>query len=338
MAISEERNIRKILVKCPPLAEDAFHAFPFLIALSEEFPKAEINLLCEENSSLAYSFLPYKALAYERPKDKLSLIETHHFCANLNDIFNVDLFFDLENTFNSSFIGFNFRSKERVGYGVGWNKYFLTKKFNHIESQSIEKKCLNLLELYTGKGFQDLRISSGRGEGVQIEKIEQLFQEPVPPKFILIMLDNFVNVSKEIAKWTQFFDCFQNQKFIIWSMQDEDMISELFANVDLGDNELFMHRGANSKELLYLFNKVVGVVTNNVWSESLIAYYGVNAISFIDADNLSLNLPKYDYFKLKPQRFLFSNTGAIKYKYLDEEKDFAEMNLVVDHLHFQFKL
>lgn len=332
----EENEIKKILVKCPPGIENSFSTFPFFVALSEEFPKAEINLVCEEGTSDAYSFLPFKLRTYTRPKEKMSLVQTHHFCANQNDIFNIDLFLDLENSFNSSFMGFNFRAKERVGFGVGWNKYFLTKNFTPEENRDIENKCMRLLELYTQKNMEALRISRVRASGQNIEKIEQLFAEPEPPKFIMVMLDNFQNVSKQIEVWKKFFDSFENQKFVIWSLNDEDLISELFNSIDLGKNNLYMHRGSDPKEMVYLLNKVMGVVTNNIWAEGLCTYFGVNAITF--CINQSNVFPEYHYFVFKPQRFIFSDSGEIKYKYLDEERDFSEMNLVVDHIHFHFKL
>jgi ADP-heptose:LPS heptosyltransferase len=331
-----ERIVRKILVKCPPGVENAFSLFPFLITLSEEYPKAEINLITEEKCSLAYNFLPVKMRFFERPKEKLSFFQTHHFCANLNDIFNVDLFFDLENNFNSSFMGFNFRSVERVGYDLGLNKYFLTKLFPPRKDDPIEVSSLKLLELYRERNFQDVRISKVSDEGLLIDPIEQLFKEPEPPKFIMIMLDNFQNVSKQIGMWTKFFDCFQNQKFIIWSQEDEDLISELFKSVDLGHNNLYMHRGINSKEMIYLFKRTKGAVTNNVWAEGLCAYAGVNALSFFTEPVSSL--PQYQYFRMKPQRFLFSETSPIKYTYLDETREFEVMNHVVDRIHFIFKL
>ncbi|MGZ3789813.1 MAG: glycosyltransferase family 9 protein [Bacteriovorax sp.] len=334
--IQDIKDIKKILVKCPPALDDVFNTFPFLLSLSEEFPKAEINLICEEGTSTAFHFLPFKIRAFERPKEKVNLIQTHHFCANLNDVFNIDLFFDLENTFVSSFLGFNFRAKERVGYGVGWNKYFLTKNFAPDASVSSEKKYLRLLELYTEKKFQDLRISRVRTEGQQVEKIEQLFQEPEPPKFVLVMLDNFQNVTKQMDKWTKFFDSFENQKFIIWSFDDEDLISELFLKVDLGKNNLYMHRGKNIKEMIYLLGKVQGVVTNNIWSEGLCTYFGVNSVSFLI--NPPALLPSYQYFYFKPQRFFFDDSGAIKLSYQGEEREMQEMNQVVDQIHFQFGL
>lgn len=335
----EELIIKKVLVKCPPLLDDTFSTFPFLIALSEVFPKAEITVICEENCALAYQFLPFKMRIFERPKEKLSLIETHHFCANHHDIFNIDLFFDLENTFNSSFMGFNFRSRERVGYGVGWNKYFLTKNFlnpDNANSPTLEAKCVKLLELYTEKPIQNSKVCRERVDGQKVEKIEKLFQDPEAPKFILVMLDNFKNVSSQISMWTSFFDSFQNQKFIIWSLFDEDLIWELFPDLDLGENSIYIHRGSNIKELTYVLNKVQGVVTNNIWSEGLCTYFGVNSITFLS--NETPELPTYRYFYFKPQRVFMPAQAPMKYSFVGEEREFLEMNEVVDHIHFNFKL
>lgn len=337
MEVKEDRSsIKKILIKCPPLREDSFMIFPFLMALSEEFPKAEMNLLCEEGNSFAFRFLPFKVRAFERPKDKMSLVQTHHFCANLHDIFNVDLFFDLENSFNSSFMGFNFRAKERVGFGIGWNKFFLTKNYVPLENLGIEQKSIKLLELYLNKKFDNLKISRMRSEGEKIDKVEQLFAEPVPPKFILIMLDNFQNITAQIETWSKFFDCFEKQKFIIWSLQDEELISELFTKIDLGHNDLFMHKSEKSKELVYLLNKVSGVITNNLWSEGLCSYFGADFVNF--AFNNTAVIHSYRYFFFKPQRVDFLELNKINLKIEEEERELQEMNQVVDYLHYYFKL
>jgi hypothetical protein len=65
--------------------------------------------------------------------------------------------------------------------------------------------------------------------------------------------------------WKKFFDLFTNQKFVIWSLDDQDAISDLFSKIDLGKNHLTMHTGFFAKEMTYLFSKVSGVVTNNIW-------------------------------------------------------------------------
>ena len=331
----EMEEVRKILVKFPRSANDVISCFPFIVTLSEEFPKSEIFVIVEEGCSFALNFIPFKIKVYERPKTKLTLIETHKYCANMHDIFNIDLFFDLENSLNSAFMGFNFRAKERIGFEVAWNKYFLTKKYTDVPSLSIEKKSIRLLELYLGKTLFDVRVSKIREIGQPISTIDKLFQEPEQPKFIMIMLDNFPNVSKQIDLWKKFFDSFQKQKFVIWSMEDEGEISDVFASIDLGQNELYMQRGASSKELIYLFTKMKGIVVNNLWAEGICNYIGVDYLSFFTEQT---TWPNYDHFRYRPQRVLFSPEGPINYYFLDEIREWTEMNQVVDQIHFNFKL
>jgi len=181
----EVNDIKKILVKLPRNNNDVFSSFPFLVTLSEEFPKAEINIIVEDNGSTALGYLPFKIRVFERPANKMSLIETHHYCANMNDIFNIDLYFDLENSLNSAFMGFNFRARERVGFEVKWNKYFLTKKIPDVPGISIEKKSMKLLEAYLEKPLFDVRINKSKESGALVEKIDALFKLPEPPNFIM---------------------------------------------------------------------------------------------------------------------------------------------------------
>lgn len=331
----EMENVRKILVKFPRAANDVISCFPFIITLSEEFPKAEINIIVEEGCSAALNFIPFKIKVFERPKTRLTLIETHKYCTNMHDIFNIDLFIDLENSLNSAFMGFNFRAKERVGYEIKWNKYLLTKKFPDQPMLSIEKKSMRLLELYLGKTLAGVRIAKTREAGQAVSNIEKLFQEPEQPKFIMIMLDNFPNVSKQIEMWKKFFDSFQKQKFVIWALEDEGEISDIFSSIDLGHNDLFMQRGSDSKEMIYLFSKMKGVIVNNTWAEGICTYVGMDVLSFCSEKK---DWPNYDYFRYRPQRVLFLPEGPIKYYFLDEEREWTEMNQVVDQIHLNFKL
>jgi ADP-heptose:LPS heptosyltransferase len=330
-----KKGVKKILVKFPKSLNDVISCFPFIVTMSEEFPKAEINIIVEENCSLAFSFLPFKVRVFERPKNKLSLIETHHYCANLHDIFNIDLFIDLEGTVNSAFMGYNFRATERVGYEVKWNRYLLTKRLPHQPQLSMERKAIKLLEFALDKNLSDVRISKNFESGQKIETIEKLFQEPVQPKFIMIMLDNFANVSKQIDLWKSFFDCFHDQKFVIWSMEDEGIISELFASIDLGHNNLFMQRGSSAKEMTYLFSKMKGTIVNNSWAEGLCNYFGIDFLAFYTQKE---NWNEYYYFRFRPQRILFTPDEPIRYYFLDEVREFTVMNQVVDQIHFNFKL
>lgn len=332
----ELQDIKKILVKLPRQSQELFEVFPFLVTLSEEFPKAEIDLITEDGGSQGLHYLPFKFKVFERPVSKQSLIETHHYCANLHDVFNIDLFLDLENSLNSAFMGFNFRAKERVGYEVKWNKYFLTKRFLNPVGQTTEQMTMKLLEAYLGRSFADVRIQKSLEFAAMAEKIEPLFKVVEPPKFILVMLDNFINVSRQIETWKSFFDCFENQKFAIWSKEDEGVISDLFASIDLGKNNLYMHRGADPKEMTYLLSKVNGVIVNNTWAEGLCNYHGVDAFSILEST--SHHHPRYDYFKFKPRRLIVSPNAPLKLVTVGEEKEFGSMNEFIDLLHFSFML
>ena len=95
---------KKILVKVPPKKDELLQTFPFFINLYNEYPADEIYIICEEDCSPLFAFLPFKARVFERPKEKMDLIQTHHFVVNLHEVFNIDIFFDLENSFNSAFM------------------------------------------------------------------------------------------------------------------------------------------------------------------------------------------------------------------------------------------
>lgn len=329
-------EVKKIVIKCPREEVNVMSTLPFIVTMSEEFPKADLTLICEEGTSSLLCFLPFKVKIYERPKHKQSLMETHHYVANLQDLYNIDLFFDLENSLNSAFMGFNLRAKERIGYEVKWNKFFLTKKYPMPAKASDEIKSMKLLENYLEKDFINVKISKYKETGTQIDNIEKLFKEPEPPKFILVMVDNFNNVSAEVELWKKFFDHFQKQKFIIWSQCDENAVSDLFASIDLGHNELYTQRGCQVKEMLYLFSKVKGVITNNVVAETLCLYLGIDVLSLLTKRE---PWPHYDYFKFRSQRILIKmEEPSIEHYFYDEVRSLKDFNQIIDQIHFNFKL
>lgn len=328
-------EINKILVKLPKLSEFVFLSFPFLTILSEEYPKATIQLIVEEGDLEAFLFLPFKVQAIERPAHKKNLIETHHFVANQKDIFNIDLFFDLENTFNSAFIGFNFRAKRRIGFEMGWNKHLLTDKIKTDFIGNFERQSIYLLEKFLNKNFSELKLSHPVGEQKVDENIDKLFKEPEPPKFILIMLDNFSSVTRDIEMWKKFFESFEKQKFLIWTLKDESVISEIFAKLDNKRNELYIHHGTNPKELNYMLKKMTGVIVNNIWAENLLGYYNQSFISLVLDEK---KWPMYQYFKFHTLRVYFSNHVPVSMAHRDENKNFSEFNEFIDFIHFNFKL
>lgn len=324
----------KILIKIPRLEQKIFSCFSFLFFLTEEFPKAEINIIVESGDALAFKFLPFKVKVFERPKEKQSLVETHHFVANLHEVFNIDLFFDLEGTFNSAFIGYNFRSTVRVGFENGWNKYLLTNRFPPSREKSFEKIALELFENFFQKKLSAEKINHQIFHNQKNEKIDQLFSAPEPPKFLMIMVDNFSQLTKNIEFWKEFFDHFHGQHFIIWSRNDEDIVSEIFAKLDLNQNKLFMHRGSIPSEICLLLKKVDGVITDNFWSEGLCLFHGIPVIAFIRSEDEEVI---YSHFKEAPCRVIVDRGLPYLLKG-EEEKSLVVFNELIDFIHFEYHL
>lgn len=328
-------DVHKVLVKFPREKNELFQCFPFIIALSELLPKAEINIVVEEGHLPLFSFLPFKVRAFQRSKYKTNLPGTHQFCANLNDIFNVDVFFDLEGSFNSAFMGFNFRARERVGYAEGWNKYLLNRTYTPMPALDVEARAIHLLEKFTNQNLNDLRVFIRKDSSRPDEKLESLFSAPEAPKFLLVMLNDFHSVVKEIEIWKQFFNCFENQNFIIYADSNQHAISEILHKMDT-KNKLYMHYGDDYLVLKYLLSKVSGVVTNNLWAEGLSLYYGVETISILEKN---LTLPKYQYFRYKANRVLHDTKAIGTFINQDgQEKNLDDINHLVDEAHFLFKL
>lgn len=328
-------EIHKVLIKFPREKDELFQCFPFVVALSEALPKAEINIIVEEGHLPMFSFLPFKVKAFQRPKHKANLPGTHQYCANLNDIFNIDVYFDLEGSFNSAFMGFNFRAKERVGYVEGWNKYLLNRTYPPMPALDLEARSLYLLEKFTTQNFSDLKIYVRKDSSKPDEKLEALFSAPEAPKFILVMLNDFHSVVKEIEIWKQFFNCFENQNFIVYAENNQHAISEILHKMD-SKNKMYMHYGDDYLVLKYLFSKVAGVVTNNLWAEGLSIFYGVDTLSLLDKNKTH---PQYQYFRYKPNRVFHDSKKIESFKNAEgQEKSLEDINQLVDEAHFLFKL
>ncbi len=328
-------EIQKVLIKFPTKKDEIFSCFPFVVALSEVMPKTEIFIIVEEGHLPAFSFLPFKVKVFQRPKSKTNLPGTHQLCANLIDVFNIDLFFDLEGSFNSAFLGFNFRAKERVGYEQGWNKYLLNRKYPPMPALDVEARSLFLLEKFTNQNFSDLKIYVRKDVSKPDEKLEALFTAPEAPKFILVLMNDFHSVVKEIELWKQFFECFENQNFIVYAESNQIAISEIFHKLD-HKNKLYMHYGDDLGTIKYLLGKVTGVVTNNVWAEGLSIFHGLETISLLEKDK---DYPKYFNYRFKPHRVYHDNK---KLEFLvnsqDEKKTIESINQLVDEIHLMFKL
>lgn len=323
--------LKKILIKLP-LEFEPFSLFAFFIDLLERFPKADIAVIGQKGQTWIYHFLPVKVELFELPEKKMSLLEIHQYCVNNHNLFNIDLYLDLESSLNSSFLGFNFRSKKRFGFKTGVNKFFYHKSLEE-NNLSIENQANQLLELYLNEEIENERLLFHYLKPIEESNVIPLFKKDAQIPFLFIMLKDFESVKNSINFWKEFFDSFEKQRFVIWSEEDENVISDLFLSIDLGKNELLMHKGKDVGELQYILKKAVGTITTTQQSEGLCCYYCIDSISLIFGERESFDYKRYEN---KPNLILVHSEDHIEV--LQEESSLEDINELVDYLHRYFKL
>jgi len=120
------------LIKGPLTDQEVVSSFPLIHLIKERNPDAKISIVLDEGQNNLYNFLSFKVDVFFLPESKANLIGVHHFAVNLLEVFNIDVFIDLENSLKSSFLGFSFKAKHKLGYKKGMNSIFLSHKLEII--------------------------------------------------------------------------------------------------------------------------------------------------------------------------------------------------------------
>lgn len=330
-------NYSNILIKIPKSTETIFCFFPALIFLHDHLPNANYFLICEEGEKLAFDFLPFKVKVFERPSKRLNLFETHKFCKNLNEIFNIDLFLDFENSFNSSFLGFHLCRQERVGLKSGINNLFLTKKYNSENLVSKEQLAISLVEFILQKKSKNEYCSAIDFSAEKVKKEKQLFKEQDTQIYLFVMLDNFDNFIKFKNNWIKVFENFSNNKIIIWSLKDKNLISnEILKFENNISKSCFFHSTDLVNEIYKIFSNANGIICNNFWSESLLNYLGLEYVSYYFEEENKLN--EFQYIKCNSNRFIATSSDKFIHEYQNQKKVLENLNHSIDHVHMYFKI
>src|SRR5690606_7717329 len=111
--------------------EQTVLSFPFLQLLGTQEMDELFVITDQGNSILLDAFqegLSQKAHIFELPLNKRGIVGAHHYAMNLNDIFNIDRYIDLESSFGSTSLGVTFKAKERIGFERGRAQKFFYHK------------------------------------------------------------------------------------------------------------------------------------------------------------------------------------------------------------------
>jgi ADP-heptose:LPS heptosyltransferase len=220
MEIAPENEVKVIAIKLPSDLQERILSFPFLHAVSEFYPKADIHLITPKKEVEILNLLPFKAYYHLFDEDEISsILDVHPFTANAN-IYNVDIFVSLTNSFVDACLGLGLRSRRRVGFADDWKTLVLTDKMKRPLGHHLVEDHMALFELMTGKAPDKRTRVTSRSLTPIIEG-----EEP----YIALNLSPLRGASIE-DEWIDLLSYFEGQKFVLFASEDQPKVKVLIEN------------------------------------------------------------------------------------------------------------
>lgn len=277
MEKSIESEIKIIAIKLPSDLQERILAFPFLHAISEFYPKAMLHFITPKHEVEVLNLLPFKAYYHLYNEDEIqNVLDVHRFCANAN-IYNVDLFISLTNSFVDACLGLGLRAKKRVGFADNWKTLVLTHKMLRPLGHHLVEDYLQLFTLATGAPAEKLIRASARDLAPIIPKGDS--EEGEVP-YLAINLSPLRNATIE-DEWIELISHFEGQKIVLFASEEPVKVKVLM--------DAFMARLSPKNtyvnfiyhdwiELGRMLAHAAGVITYSGAAGALAAYVGTRAI------------------------------------------------------------
>lgn len=331
---------KKILVQLPNNEEKIVLSFPFLTELYLAYGDEEIHLIIAEEKSEILKFLPKKFLTHHLPEDKRSILGIHHFVYNLKDVFNVDIFFDLEETLKSAFLGFNFRSKERIGFDNGLNKLLLNETVQVSKNVSFDIRALELLKKKLNINFEQRKYSPHE----YIKTVEGIAKvsNHIASDFVVCVMDA-KRVNKNFEVFNEIFLGLENIriKMSFWGEEDSNLTidQEIINKIELWPVRDTINRivyGEYGQFIKYLFLSK-GLITDIPWLGQMAAYFGISSFVYKESKKEGeFSVLQSLTFTAWPSFFKKEN-NSIKLYDGDEKKEISFQEFL-DAINFKFNL
>lgn len=216
MEKAPDNEIKVIALKLPSDLQERILTFPFLHAISEHYPKAVLHFITPKHQVEVLNLLPFRAYYHLYNEDEMTnIFDVHRFCANAN-IYNVDLFVSLTNSFIDACIGLGLRAKERVGFSDNWKALVLTKKIPRPRGHHVVEDLNQLFQLVVGEDpDKRLRISS-RPLDYILPKEDELTEQP---PYIAINLSPLREAVIE-DEWIELVSLFADKKIVFFASEE----------------------------------------------------------------------------------------------------------------------
>ncbi|GAB4407882.1 MAG: hypothetical protein OHK0056_08420 [Bacteriovoracaceae bacterium] len=136
--------MKKIVIRPSKKNEELISLIPVIKFLKENVENPKIYIIHENYQRRDLNLMPFKLDLHGLDLDKTNVPNIHKWSFNNKDLFNIDIYFDFQNEFKSTFLGFTLRSRERVGTGNWIQKKMLTHFFERpMNDQELYNKAIS---------------------------------------------------------------------------------------------------------------------------------------------------------------------------------------------------
>jgi ADP-heptose:LPS heptosyltransferase len=271
-------DVRVIAIKFPFDLQERILSFPFLHALSEHYPKADIHFITPRENVEVLNLLPFKAYYHLFDEDEIKTVfDVHPYTANAK-IYNVDLFISLTNSFADASLGLGLRAKKRVGFSDDWKTLVLTHKQKRPVGHHLVEDYLSLFQVATTQPAEKkLRITS--------RSLSPILEDRAP--YLAINLSPLRKGSIE-DEWIELISKFEGQKIVLFSSDDQfhtRMLIENFIKLLSKKNSYQTFFYKDWIELGRMLAFAEGVITYQGACGALSAYVGKRSLILYENEN-----------------------------------------------------
>ncbi len=306
-------------------------ALSFLKAVRDEFPRALLQVIVPKQYSPVLDLVPFEIMSYSFDETEYEgALGMYKYCSHMVEIFEIDIFFTLQNSFNTNLIGKFCSAKESVGFSSGnLRDMLLTKNMPPLKRIHKSEEYLKLLEVYTeSKPLQ---------EKIICREVAPPFQDWESNRYVVINLfSEWQSKIMPLKKWVKLFDFFKDVRFVFIGKEEfKQKITEFIEELEdkYPDKNTYLNIAGNLsfESLAKTFAFAQGMISNDSGIAHFAGFCGTPLIITMGASD-----PKrYGYSYIKPRNLEVTksmecapcNSSTCKRESIEclEQIDFQEM-------------
>lgn len=278
--------VESIVIKLPFDLQERILSFPFLHAISEFDPKAELHFITPKQEIEVLNLLPFKAYYHEFDEDEISnIFDAHRYCAN-SKIYKADTFISLTNSFSDAFLGIALKAKKRVGFSDNWKSLLFTHKILRPINHHVVEDFMALYELTVGQtNNKRLRVKS--------RDLNPIIEDETP--YIAINLSPLREAMIE-QEWLDLIDHFEGQKIVLFAAEDQvklQMVMKPFLELLPKKNSYINFTYQDYIEVGRMLAFAQGIITYSGPAAAISAYVGTKTIALYENEDPQKTGPFY---------------------------------------------